>query len=477
LKNINIVKDFKENINYCIYKNFFGLKLSKEFTFIKNQKKYQINDELNKFYFYRKKSFINSCKKYGITYQNNGENTYNININEENRANDIDINQNNEEFKFELLASILIFKLLKESEINEKLNNPEENKQVYIKFELPNFNLSEESLISVISGIKFNNNLTEINLSGNLFSLRSSYWLGTIFKVNPNIKYLDLMRCNLDNDCLYLFLEGAKYDNEKLDELQYDLEKLNLKDNPKITDSFNNESQNALCQILKKFKLKSLNLTNTKLGNSGVTKFFKTFIDLAKQNKICLENLIRINNDIKNEECLDYIGKALELPNCTLRNLILNKNAITTPCQEGDASNFANFMKSIGKSKCLKTLYFIECGIGKNSKDIDKLCEMLCENKSLESIRLNNNNINDMEAFKRILGIFSEHGNNLRNNIIKTLDISNNHCNIKIDEDFLDLIEKLKLEYLDLEQNIMDPEEKLIFKERTDNLSDIRITY
>ena len=477
LKNINIVKDFKENINYYINNNFYGLKATKEFTFIKNQKAGQSNDELYRFYLYRNKRFNNACKKRGITYENNGGNTYNINNNEEIIANGVDINQNSQEFKFELLASTLIFKLLKESEINEKLNRPEENKQISIKFELPNFNLSDESLMPVISGIKFNNNITEINLCGNLFSKTSSYWLGTIFKVNPNIKNLDLMRCNLDNDCLYLFLEGTKYDNEKINEKQYNLERLNLKDNPKITDSFNSESQNPLCEILKKFKLKNLNLTNTKLGNSGITKFFKTFIDLANQNKIYLENLIIINNDIKNEECLDYIGKALTLPNCTLRNLILNKNAITTPCLEGDVNYFENFMKSVGKSKGIKTLYFIGCGIGNNSKNIDKLCEMLCENKSLESIRLNNNKIDDMESFKRILEIFSEHGNNLRNNTIKILDISNNQCNIKIDEDFLDLIEKLKLEYLDLELNLMDPEEKLIFKERVDKLSDIRITY
>jgi hypothetical protein len=467
-------------MNYYIYNNWYGLKASKEFAFIKNHKKDLCNDEsIYRFNLQRKERFIDSCNKNGITFQKDEGNDYNININEGSIVNGVDINQNDEEFKFELLASTLIFKLLKESEINEKLNNPQENKQVSIKFELPNFNLSDESLMSVISGIKFNNKLIEINLNGNLFSLNSSYWLGTIFKVNPNIKCLDLMKCNLNNDCLYLFLEGAKFEDEKLNEKQYNLERLNLKDNPKITDSFNNESQskNALCQILIKFKLKNLNLTNTKLGNSGVTKFFKTFIDLANQNKIYLENLIIINNDFKNEECLDYIGKALELPNCTLRNLVLNKNAITTSCQEGEINYFENFMKSVAKSKGLKSLYFIGCGIGNNSKDIDKLCEMLCENKSLESIRLNNNKIDDMENFKRILGIFSEHGNNLRNNTMKTLDISNNQCNIKIDEDFLDLIEKLKLEYLDLAQNIMDPEEKLIFKERTDKLSDIRITY
>ena len=39
---------------------------------------------------------------------------------------------------------------------------------------------------------------------------------------------------------------------------------------------------------------------------------------------------------------------------------------------------------------------------------------------------------------------------------IKILDLSKNFCYIKIDNKFLDLIEKLKFEYLDMYQNAMD---------------------
>ena len=39
---------------------------------------------------------------------------------------------------------------------------------------------------------------------------------------------------------------------------------------------------------------------------------------------------------------------------------------------------------------------------------------------------------------------------------IKILDLSKNFCYIKIDNKFLDLIEKLKFEYLDINQNAMD---------------------
>ena len=39
---------------------------------------------------------------------------------------------------------------------------------------------------------------------------------------------------------------------------------------------------------------------------------------------------------------------------------------------------------------------------------------------------------------------------------IKILDLSKNFCYIKIYNKFLDLIEKLKFEYLDMYQNAMD---------------------
>ena len=102
---------------------------------------------------------------------------------------------------------------------------------------------------------------------------------------------------------------------------------------------------------------------------------------------------------------------------------------------------------------------------------------MLCENKSLISIRLFGNEISKMEDFTRILGLFSEYNNGLKNNTLKSLDLSKNNCNIKINEEFLQLIEKLKLEYLDINQNTMDPNEKDTFRNRTNELNDIKIIY
>ena len=103
---------------------------------------------------------------------------------------------------------------------------------------------------------------------------------------------------------------------------------------------------------------------------------------------------------------------------------------------------------------------------------------MLKENKHLITIRLFGNKISDYNAFKEILGIFSDYNNKpLENSTLKSLDLSKNSCNIKVTDDFMNLIKNLKLEYLDINQNTMDKNEKDDFKEKTNKLTHIKIIY
>ena len=414
---------------------------------------------------------------------NNANNTNNPNNNNFNNNNpNINKSFNNlrEEYKLELFTSSLINNLLIRNEKEqEKYEKKDKNTIIQTKFEILNFNILEESMMGIITGIKFYTNITEINLSGNIMGPKSLFWLGSVFKTNSNIRVLDLTRCNIDNDCLYMFVEGTKYKNENLNNEQLNLDRLNLKDNNQITDTKNDEFEHPLGLLLEKFKLKWLNLTNAKLSNNGVCKFLKVYLNLMKQNKIFMENLILICNNFGNESCLDILGDILELKDiCTLKNLILSKNLIST-IPEGTikpVNYFAKFMKSVANSN-LKELFLISCGIGKNRNDIEILYDMLCQNKSLVSLRLFGNEINNMEDFTKILGIFSEYNNGLKNNVMKSLDLSKNSCNIKITEQFLELIDKLKLEYLDINQNTMDPTEKETFRKRTNELNDIKIIY
>ena len=490
-------KLFKEDYTNYIYNNLRALIYSKD---LDNILKFVTYNKDNEFLFLeflkysnlRWEKFISNAKKYNIDFYNK----YLDSINPEKKIKNNFLlkdeeNEKNKE-KFDIKKSIEIFQNFPEDNQMElfvagivynsmKKNEQEGNKED--KLEIQNFNLSEIPMISVLSGIKFNKNILEINLNGNSLSPKSCFYLGSCIKTLPFLTLIDISKCDINNDKLYMFIEGTNYSNENLSKKQFCLNQLNLKDNPEITDNDtkNSEYEHPLALIIEKFKLKWLNLTNAKLAGKGINKLFKKMIELLETNQLFIENLIIINNDIKNEECLSELGDLIIKEKCPLKKLILSKNLISTFPYEYNYNNtfinyYEKFMKSVAKSK-LEELFLINCEIGNNDEDINILYEMLKENKSLKSIRLFGNKINNMKSFAKILGIFSDYNKQLENNTLKSLDLSKNNCNLKIDEDFMKLVESLKLEYLDVNQNLMQSDEKEIFKKRTNELSNIRIIY
>ena len=490
-------KLFKEDYTNYIYNNLRALIYSKD---LDNILKFVTYNKDNEFLFLeflkysnlRWEKFISNAKKYNIDFYNK----YLDSINPEKKIKNNFLlkdeeNEKNKE-KFDIKKSIEIFQNFPEDNQLElfvagivydsmKKNEKEGNKED--KLEIQNFNLSEIPMISVLSGIKFNKNILEINLNGNSLSPKSCFYLGSCIKTLPFLTLIDISKCDINNDKLYMFIEGTNYSNENLSKKQFCLNRLNLKDNPEITDNDtkNSEYEHPMAQIIEKFELKWLNLTNAKLGGKGINKLFKKMIELLETNQLFIENLIIINNDIKNEECLSELGDLIIKEKCPLKKLILSKNLISTFPYEYNYNNtfinyYEKFMKSVAKSK-LEELFLINCEIGNNDEDINILYEMLKENKSLKSIRLFGNKINNMKSFAKILGIFSDYNKQLENNTLKSLDLSKNNCNLKIDEDFMKLVESLKLEYLDVNQNLMQSDEKEIFKKRTNELSNIRIIY
>ena len=490
-------KLFKEDYTNYIYDNLRALIYSKD---LDNILKFVTYNKDNEFLFLeflkysnlRWEKFISNAKKYNIDFYNK----YLDSINPEKKIKNNFLlkdeeNEKNKE-KFDIKKSIEIFQNFPEDNQLElfvsgivynsmKKNEQEGNKED--KLEIQNFNLSEIPMISVLSGIKFNKNILEINLNGNSLSPKSCFYLGSCIKTLPFLTLIDISKCDINNDKLYMFIEGTNYSNENLSKKQFCLNRLNLKDNPEITDNDtkNSEYEHPLALIIEKFKLKWLNLTNAKLAGKGINKLFKKMIELLETNQLFIENLIIINNDIKNEECLSELGDLIIKEKCPLKKLILSKNEISTYPYEYNYNNtfinyYEKFMKSVAKSK-LEELFLINCEIGNNDEDINILYEMLKENKSLKSIRLFGNKINNMKSFAKILGIFSDYNKQLENNTLKSLDLSKNNCNLKIDEDFMKLVESLKLEYLDVNQNLMQSDEKEIFKKRTNELSNIRIIY
>ena len=432
---------------------------------------------------------LNNDNKNNLNNDNNNINNNSTTNNPNNVNNNTEGNSSkyygllNEKFRLELFASGLInnsiIRTEKEKEKYDKELKKDRSNNT-IKIEVPNFNLSEESMMCQITGIKYIINISEINISGNMLSPLSCFWLGTIFKIH-RIQILDLTRCNINNDCLYMFYEGTKFSKyENLNEQQLFLERLNLKDNNQITEKTNGELEHPLSLLLKRFGLKWLNLTNARLGNKGTMKFLRTYLELQKEDKIKMENLILICNGFGNEECLGILADILSKENkCLLKTLVLSKNFISIP-PEGtklEVNYFKKLMESISENETLEELFLINCSIGKNDNDIDILYDMLCKNKKLVSLRLFGNEFKEMNVFSKILGIFSEYNNGLKNSSLKSLDLSKNSCNIKITNDFLNLIEQLKLEYLDISQNTMDQTEKDEFRKRTNELSNIKIIY
>ena len=309
-------EDFPEDYSYYIYNNLGNITNCKEYINIINNPPDNKNlyEEAALLYEERNNYFLQSARIYNIKLlQNSNVNNFkniNYNCNNSSIKNNKSIDSFNllkNEYKLELFTSSLIYNSLLRNEKEQETIDIDIRKnnqgRITLKFDASNNSLNEDSMIAVLTGIKFNNNIIEINLSGNKLGPKSLFWLGSIFKINQNINILDLTRCNIDNDCLYMFIEGTKFSNENLNKDQLNLNKLILKDNNQIGHITNNQFAHPLGLIMRKFKLKWLNLTNVKLKNSGTSKFLKIFLELMKENKIYMKNLILICNDFCNEEC------------------------------------------------------------------------------------------------------------------------------------------------------------------------------
>jgi hypothetical protein len=476
-KEIKNNQDFKSEIKKVL-DNPNSSYFQKFVKFIKERREILQNSEKKGLAWY--KDFVNKRKKSPELYQESDYCKDNFN------------NLTKDEKEEIFLAGLIYLSfenMKKEEEKFDTSINQEncDNKENAIKIELQNFNLKESSTLVLISGIKFVTHIIELNFSGNELTPKACFWIGTFFKYNRhNVKLLSLERCSLTNLCLYMFVIGATFSSDNLNEEKIYLEKLILKDNDNIKDE-NIFNEYPLSLIMEKFLIKNLNLYNTKIGNNGLKKLCETFLKLLNNQNgnekfFILKTLNLYNINLKNEESLDLLGDVLIHKQSTIEILILTKNLITSPQSQNLGNTpipifFKKFMGKIAESKTLKELLLLKCEIGKNKNDIEILCQMLEKNKTLESLRMFDNLINDEEAFLKILKLFSEYKNELKNKTLKSLDLSKNHCNIKVSEDFLNLIEKLNLEYLDINQNTMDEKEKEIFRKRTNALEKIKIVY
>ena len=356
--------------------------------------------------------------------------------------------------------------------------------------EIINNGLTDLSLQILLLSVKFNNKLnnklnkiTHLNLSSNPIKTNVAYLLGQVLNYNTNIIMLDVSRCSLDDRCIYSIANGANLLNENSNKRKFNLEKINFKDN-----LFTNNSDESLEKILLNCpNLKWLNLTNIKLGNIGACKLFNMLLN----NIEFFENfkvLLMIGNGIHNEKCLEILSNILKNKKCGIKTLNLSKNAIGKFIDANtEKMDYLKILLSSFKNKNLEQgnksvaeLLFLNCELG--VVYTDDICEMLCNNNTLSLINFYGNNFSNQEDFEKILTIFSNYDGkkaiNFRNNTLKSLDLSKNDCSLNITNEFLKIFDGLNLEYLDINQNQMNEEQKDKFKEAVSKLSEkIKIVY
>lgn len=331
------------------------------------------------------------------------------------------------------------------------------------ELEFIDYDFNNESLEILLSSIKFSNHLLLLNLSTNHLGKEACYILGEILKANKVLNNLDISNCGINNESLEMLTQGLKkesFNNNMKNNNYYGLSKLNISCN-----NFNEESGEILGKVYMTLSnsLEWLNISKNKIMDEGTNNFLFFYLSLLddkinyfNSNNNKLEVLILTEIGIFNENCLYNLSKIIKHPKCKLKSLTLNGNHIG----ENYISNSMKinylkyFFKSLQQNKTVTELYLLNCSL---SNDItEDLCEALAVNKNLEYLALYNNNLSNQSTIEKILGVISsykERNNNKNNTTLKSLDLSKNNIHININEKFLNIINGLKLNTLDISMN------------------------
>ena len=157
--------------------------------------------------------------------------------------------------------------------------------------------------------------------------------------------------------------------------------------------------------------------------------------------------MIIFNNDIREEDSLEVLGRVVENSRCTLKCLVLSENDLSSSTLPNGYLSY--FFNSLKRNTSLVEILMLNCNI--RNDNVDDICNMLTENKKLEKLCLYNNMIDNPTKFLKILSVFC--GPNPRNNTLKELDLSKNKCKLSINDEFLKIIKNLQIDSLDISQN------------------------
>ena len=274
----------------------------------------------------------------------------------------------------------------------------------------------------ICSPMRQDNRINIISMTENDLAEIGMAEMGKNIIFNQNIKVINYNKNRLYSYYFYYLNQASKiYGN-------YSVQEINLSNN-----FFNDDIDDYLCDILKKFKnLKTLNLSCNRIG-SGISKFMNRLKLYYRKNKTKLEKL-NLNKCFLNKSSLYELCECLKSKYCKLKYLYLNLNYMNDFSAQP-------LLDAIKKNNSLKEVYLNKNLIGNSSiSNIGKVISRF--RNSLEVFYLSQNEIKNNDNLLRIACrtkiIYSNEEN--KNEILLNhhespslinLDLSKNGINIK----------------------------------------------
>jgi hypothetical protein len=389
---------------------------------------------------------------------------------------------------------------------------------LFVKFEslreldLTQYYVMNENFLPIFAAIRLNTQITRIILNSNKLGEEGAWHLGRLLTYNKNIQELDISINLLSDDALKALVLGLNLKKDSHYKLGFNIQlekstqtslvKLSLFNNSLLTSNSGKHIANIL-EVSP--NLKTLNISKINLEDQGFSDIVKRICIFRefKELKSKLETIIAYNTKLRSESMYS-LAQCLKHPNCPISSLTLSDNKLETAALK-------NFFASLTDNKCLKELNLTNCEIGNDL--IEDICELLEKNRTLENFVLYNNKIDSQISFEKILSRVSSHRdepvcnfldtfslendytqfNSIREGLLdipcqesnfnqikkislKHLDLSKNKCKIDLTRKFIDLINKIQLQTLDISQNFEFPtfneEMSKKFKEIITNIQD-----
>jgi len=293
----------------------------------------------------------------------------------------------------------------------------EENKDlVHIPFEynLEGAYIKEKYSNIIISPLRFEPRITEINLGKNIIKRYGLFELGKLLIFNKNIKYINLELNNLTDNCLeYLNFGMRIHENHTLEELI-------------LSNNFlKTQSGITLAKIITYLReLKTLNLCNNEF-KWGLSSLFAILKKLYRKGKTKLECL-KLNNCKLDDESFYELGELISSKFCKLKKLYLRSNYNNV--------DLSFFLKKLKKNNSITEIYLGHTLIYNNN--VNEILRII-SNTKIKHLYLDKVNIKSFIELLRIIyrtKIIKEKGDeyiNKNESSLINLDLSNNDICVK----------------------------------------------